>query len=1071
MSLLQAQSDSAVALVDYPSSQTVYPAAVSSSKSSQASTSAAAAADASAAAAAAAVGVTKGLAAAAAADGISSSPLHKPRSAGQHRPSRSQPAPLATTPSSSRQQGHSSRASGGLFSPASADAASSLLRGSPGSSAPSSFVPGGLPPAGAHQQPQDAAPKPRRRNKETAADHADGLEVLIQKTRAINMETEVDLSVLGEDEADWVNRLHSHNPEDRLYGIRKIRKYVCGGTWALGCIAARGLSWADLFRLSDPLLACACISTENSEVHAQNLITYKVLEKLMWLLQPTEPDLVLFETLWVLTNIAAGPTHQTTEIVNIGFLPLLVQLLRHESGSVRTQAAWAIGNIVGDREGFRDRVLKEGTLPAILTIWQGKFQDESSRKEAFRIAMWVVDNMCRYKPDWHQMAPAFETLPVVLKETDPYLLKECCWAIARILHQSGRHPAIDCMITQDMCSRLMEILHVNNMLTTHPILRALINLSSSKNPIHVQYIIEAGVLNEMYMLLSDAVSIPRSCRSSLQVFAMQILGNIASNSMFAHRVTTTAALPSCVIDVLCSHEHAELRAEACICIRNLVFHRIPEITNTLVELDVIPVLIAFLKATGIESKSRLTTVEAIGYTLEVGPLIAASKNAASSPFGSPPSTSLLSPAQKKALKSQYAHDDSDDLVVPLLVSGARTPSRLLTSLADDGDEVDKRADALKSPTSPGGGSGGGRTPRAGGILSPPGQKSRRHANMPYFAARSGSSTMSKKSRALSDASAQRVSNPYVKIVEAHNGFDVLVDSLVASSGQALDQMDEDGPGAFDDDDDDDSGSDSDSETKPVSTANINFSLSGSQTGSATFSASAQPTAASPTGRSSSGGMAGASATTSTLATKQAIVTRLHAILVRWFNTKFQERVHQAQLTSQVTDTMSSFDLGRAARFTIGMGASPSASSASSLRSPSSAPAGSQASLIDLMLNFGRFSADPAGGAGAAKPLALQTSASSDSSHLPPLRSPISASRNAPSTSGIFAVPQAAPSKKAGAPAGSKPSAKANVNGAGAATSATASSSLATASSSASEPASAKVTEERMRPPTRQIFGP
>ena len=56
------------------------------------------------------------------------------------------------------------------------------------------------------------------------------------------------------------------------------------------------------------------------------------------------------------------------------------------------------------------------------------------------------------------MEPAFHILPQALYEDDPYLLKECCWAIARILHQSGRHPIIDQMITPDMCRRLMEIL-------------------------------------------------------------------------------------------------------------------------------------------------------------------------------------------------------------------------------------------------------------------------------------------------------------------------------------------------------------------------------------------------------------------------------------------------------------------------------------------------------------------------------------------------------------------------------------------------------------------------------------
>lgn len=84
-----------------------------------------------------------------------------------------------------------------------------------------------------------------------------------------------------------------------------------------------------------------------------------------------------------------------------GFLQPLGMLLNHPLGSIRTQAAWAIGNIIGDREGYRDEVLKRGFLPAILQIHKGSGLDSAAQRESFRIALWIVDNMCRYKPDWH----------------------------------------------------------------------------------------------------------------------------------------------------------------------------------------------------------------------------------------------------------------------------------------------------------------------------------------------------------------------------------------------------------------------------------------------------------------------------------------------------------------------------------------------------------------------------------------------------------------------------------------------------------------------------------------------
>lgn len=97
------------------------------------------------------------------------------------------------------------------------------------------------------------------------------------------------------------------------------------------------------------------------------------------------------------------------------------------------------------------------------------------------------------------MKPAFEIIPLCLEQNDPAILKECCWAVARILHQSGRNMDIDSMITPVFCNRLVEIFRFvliafqlmpifrwDYSVTTHPILRALINLSSSKNQAHLK---------------------------------------------------------------------------------------------------------------------------------------------------------------------------------------------------------------------------------------------------------------------------------------------------------------------------------------------------------------------------------------------------------------------------------------------------------------------------------------------------------------------------------------------------------------------------------------------------------
>lgn len=76
---------------------------------------------------------------------------------------------------------------------------------------------------------------------------------------------------------------------------------------------------------------------DGSETHAQEVISWNILSRFLWFLQPELPQSLIFETLWVLTNVAAGPTAHTNIIVELGFLPYLIHLLSHPLISIRTQ--------------------------------------------------------------------------------------------------------------------------------------------------------------------------------------------------------------------------------------------------------------------------------------------------------------------------------------------------------------------------------------------------------------------------------------------------------------------------------------------------------------------------------------------------------------------------------------------------------------------------------------------------------------------------------------------------------------------------------------------------------------
>ena len=55
-----------------------------------------------------------------------------------------------------------------------------------------------------------------------------------------------------------------------------------------------------------------------------------------------------FEAAWALTNVASGSTDQCQQVVDAGGARLFARLLSVSDTAVRTQAAWALGNITGD---------------------------------------------------------------------------------------------------------------------------------------------------------------------------------------------------------------------------------------------------------------------------------------------------------------------------------------------------------------------------------------------------------------------------------------------------------------------------------------------------------------------------------------------------------------------------------------------------------------------------------------------------------------------------------------------------------------------------------------------------
>jgi importin subunit alpha-1 len=92
----------------------------------------------------------------------------------------------------------------------------------------------------------------------------------------------------------------------------------------------------------------------------EEVINSGVLPYLVNFLSKLDSWVLIFESAWALTNIAS--TNMTGTVVEIGAVPPMIALLKHDMPDIREQAAWCLGNIAGDSRVLRDLLLESDIL-------------------------------------------------------------------------------------------------------------------------------------------------------------------------------------------------------------------------------------------------------------------------------------------------------------------------------------------------------------------------------------------------------------------------------------------------------------------------------------------------------------------------------------------------------------------------------------------------------------------------------------------------------------------------------------------------------------------------------------
>jgi hypothetical protein len=93
----------------------------------------------------------------------------------------------------------------------------------------------------------------------------------------------------------------------------------------------------------------------------------------------------------------------------------------------------------------------------------------------------------------------------------------------------------------------------------------------------IQYIVNAGVINELQELLIGNQN--ASSKQSLDVFGVQILGNLFIHERYAQLIPSYYSLCQWLVKTLSITRENELKTEVAITIRNILYQKIPIVSG------------------------------------------------------------------------------------------------------------------------------------------------------------------------------------------------------------------------------------------------------------------------------------------------------------------------------------------------------------------------------------------------------------------------------------------------------------------------------------------------------------
>jgi len=243
-----------------------------------------------------------------------------------------------------------------------------------------------------------------------------------------------------------------------------------------------------------------------------------LIPRFVELLDADRNPMIQFEVEWILTNICSGTSEQTRAVVDHGAIPKLVNLLKSPDMKVCEQAVWALGNIIGDGPEFRDMIIEQGFVPALLALIRPDTDISFLRNET-----WVIVNICRNKkppPSYEIIQQLLPALNFLIQSTDLAILIDTTWAVSYITELGTLYSQL--VIDSGLVNKVTPLLSHKEIKIQTAAIRALGSIVTG-NEEQTQAVIDAGALPHLDRLL-------RENKNSIIKESLWFISNITAGS-------------------------------------------------------------------------------------------------------------------------------------------------------------------------------------------------------------------------------------------------------------------------------------------------------------------------------------------------------------------------------------------------------------------------------------------------------------------------------------------------------------------------------------------------------------